>query len=49
MLLDAEREAPEEVRCRPRTRELVKDLRLLGVGAAEGRLRSLAGRCGLPE
>jgi len=48
-LLDAEREAPEEVRCRPRTRELVKDLRLLGVGAAEGRLRSLAGRCGLPE
>lgn len=47
-LLHAEQEAPEEVRCRPRTRRLVEDLRLLGVGAAEGRLRSLAGRCGLP-
>jgi transcriptional regulator with XRE-family HTH domain len=47
-LLDAEREAPEEVHCRPRTRRLVEELRLLGVGAAEGRLRGLAGRCGLP-
>ncbi|MFI9724593.1 helix-turn-helix domain-containing protein [Streptomyces sp. NPDC052396] len=47
-LLDAEREAAEEVRCRPRTRRLVEDLRLLGAGAAEGRLRTLAGRCGLP-
>ncbi|GAA0432117.1 hypothetical protein [Streptomyces luteireticuli] len=43
-LLDAEEEAAEEVRCRPRTRWLVEDLRLLGVGAAEGRLRALAGR-----
>lgn len=48
-LLQAEDEAPEEVRCRPRTRRLVEDLRLLGTGAAEGRLRALAGRCGLPE
>ncbi|MCX5426089.1 helix-turn-helix transcriptional regulator [Streptomyces sp. NBC_00078] len=48
-LLDAEREAEEEVRCRPRTRALVEDLRLLGAGQAEGRLRALAARCGLPE
>ncbi|MGW2190463.1 helix-turn-helix domain-containing protein [Streptomyces sp. NPDC001719] len=47
-LLAAENEAPEEVRCRPRTRQLVEDLRLLGAGPAEGRLRALAGRCGLP-
>jgi transcriptional regulator with XRE-family HTH domain len=47
-LLEAEREAPEEVRCRPRTRRLVEDLCLLGVGSAESRLRGLAGRCGLP-
>ncbi|MFB9594042.1 helix-turn-helix domain-containing protein [Streptomyces racemochromogenes] len=47
-LLDAEREAKEEVRRRPRTHQLVEDLRLLGAGAAEGRLRALAGRCGLP-
>ncbi|WP_413809419.1 helix-turn-helix domain-containing protein [Streptomyces sp. OE57] len=47
-LLEAEREAPEEVHCRPRTRRLVEDLRLLGAGSAEGRLRGLAGRCGLP-
>ncbi|WP_335939930.1 helix-turn-helix domain-containing protein [Streptomyces sp. PTD5-9] len=47
-LLDAEREAEEEVRCRPRTRQLVEDLRLLGVGSAEGRLQALAARCGLP-
>ncbi|MEU9279498.1 helix-turn-helix transcriptional regulator [Streptomyces sp. NPDC048341] len=47
-LLDAEREAEEEVRCRPRTRQLVDDLRLLGAGSAEGRLRALAARCGLP-
>ncbi|MEU0389228.1 helix-turn-helix transcriptional regulator [Streptomyces chartreusis] len=47
-LLDAEEEAKEEVRCRPRTRQLIEDLRLLGVGSAEGRLRSLAARCGLP-
>jgi transcriptional regulator with XRE-family HTH domain len=47
-LLEAEREAPEEVRCRPRTRRLVEELSLLGVGAAESRLRGLAGRCGLP-
>ncbi|MDX3165996.1 helix-turn-helix transcriptional regulator [Streptomyces scabiei] len=46
-LLEAEREAEEEVRCRPRTRQLVEDLRLLGVGSAEGRLQALAGRCGL--
>jgi hypothetical protein len=48
-LLQAEEEAPEEVRCRPRTKQLVKDLRLLGVGSAEGRLRALADRCGLPR
>ncbi|MCQ8829570.1 hypothetical protein [Streptomyces malaysiensis] len=47
-LLEAEREAPEEVHCRPRTRRLVEDLRLLGAGSAEGPLRGLAGRCGLP-
>ncbi|MER7316255.1 helix-turn-helix domain-containing protein [Streptomyces halstedii] len=48
VLLDAEREAEEEVHCRPRTRQLVDDLRLLGTGNAEGRLRALAARCGLP-
>lgn len=48
-LLTAERLAPEEVQRRPRTRALVDDLRLLGVGSAEGRLRALADRCGLPE
>ncbi len=47
-LLEAEREAPEETHCRPRTKRLVEDLRLLGVGSAEGRLRGLAARCGLP-
>jgi hypothetical protein len=48
-LLEAEREAKEEVLCRPRTRQLVDDLRLLGAGGAEGRLQALAGRCGLAE
>ncbi|MGN9821915.1 helix-turn-helix domain-containing protein [Streptomyces sp. SD11] len=48
-LLDAEREAQEEVLCRPRTKQLVEDLRLLGAGTAEGRLQALAGRCGLTE
>ncbi|AUH41208.1 helix-turn-helix domain-containing protein [Streptomyces sp. CMB-StM0423] len=47
-LLAAEREAAEEVTCRPRTKQLVENLRLLGVGNAEGRLISLAKRCGLP-
>ncbi|QCX82285.1 hypothetical protein C9F11_43530 (plasmid) [Streptomyces sp. YIM 121038] len=47
-LLEAERLAPEEVQCRPRTRAAVEDLRLLGTGSAEGRLRALADRCGLP-
>lgn len=47
-LLEAEKEAAEEVRCRPRTHQLVGDLRLLGAGAAERRLRALADRCGLP-
>ncbi|MCC9309939.1 helix-turn-helix domain-containing protein [Kitasatospora sp. RB6PN24] len=47
-LLDAEREAPEEVRCRPRTHQLVRDLRMLVAGSDEGRLRALATRCGLP-
>ncbi|MFE4056684.1 helix-turn-helix domain-containing protein [Streptomyces sp. NPDC059096] len=47
-LLEAEELAPEEVVCRPRTKRLVEDLRLLGVGSAEGRLRGLADRCGLP-
>ncbi|MFZ4240864.1 helix-turn-helix domain-containing protein [Streptomyces murinus] len=47
-LLDAEREAAQEVRCRPRTRQLVQELTLLQTGSAEGRLRQLAARCGLP-
>ncbi|WP_331720645.1 helix-turn-helix domain-containing protein (plasmid) [Streptomyces sp. NBC_01178] len=47
-LLKAEEEAPEEVLCRPRTKQLVEDLRLLGTGSAESRLRALADRCGLP-
>ncbi|MEW2577514.1 helix-turn-helix domain-containing protein [Streptomyces syringium] len=47
-LLRAEEESAEEVHCRPRTRQLVEDLRLLGTGSAEGRLRALAERCGLP-
>jgi transcriptional regulator with XRE-family HTH domain len=46
-LLEAEGLAPEEVVCRPRTKALVEDLRLLGTGSAEGRLRGLADRCGL--
>ncbi|MER6253553.1 XRE family transcriptional regulator [Streptomyces sp. NPDC001584] len=48
-LLEADELAPEEVRCRPRTRALVEDLRVLGVGSAEGRLRMLVKRCGLPR
>ncbi|MEU5668522.1 XRE family transcriptional regulator, partial [Streptomyces longwoodensis] len=48
-LLDAEREAAQEVRCRPRTRQLVQELSLLPTGPAEGRLRQLAVRCGLPQ
>ncbi|MQS17520.1 helix-turn-helix transcriptional regulator [Streptomyces kaniharaensis] len=47
-LLEAEREAPEEVRCRPRTHQLVQDLHLLVAGSDGGRLRTLAARCGLP-
>ncbi|MFD7867590.1 helix-turn-helix domain-containing protein [Streptomyces sp. NPDC059783] len=48
-LLEAEGLAPEEVVCRPRTKRLVEDLRLLGVEpTAEGRLRGLVDRCGLP-
>lgn len=47
-LLEAEELAPEEVHSRPRTRQLIEELRLLGAGAAEGRLRALAARCGLP-
>ncbi|WP_232248231.1 XRE family transcriptional regulator [Streptacidiphilus rugosus] len=47
-LLHAERLAPQEVRSRPATTRLVAELRLLGVGSAEGRLRALAQRCGLP-
>lgn len=50
-LLDAEALAPQEVRDRPRTRQLVDNLRRLGTGSdpTEGRLRALAGRCGLPR
>jgi transcriptional regulator with XRE-family HTH domain len=48
-LLDAEQVAAEEVRCRPRSLDLVEDLRLLGTGSAEGRLQALARRCGLPS
>ncbi len=47
-LLRAEKLAPGEMVCRPRTQQLINDLRLLGVGSAEGRLRALADRCGLP-
>ncbi len=47
-LLHAEGLAPQEVHCRPHAAKLVADLRLLGVGSAEGRLRALAARCGLP-
>ncbi|MCX4428992.1 hypothetical protein [Streptomyces mirabilis] len=47
-LLEAEELASEEVQCRPRTRTLVENLQLLGAGSAEGRLRALADRCGLP-
>ncbi|MFC1436000.1 helix-turn-helix domain-containing protein [Streptacidiphilus sp. N1-3] len=48
-LLRAEGLAPQEVHCRPQAAKLVADLRLLGVGSAEGRLRALADRCGLPR
>ncbi|MEW1551501.1 helix-turn-helix transcriptional regulator [Streptomyces tsukubensis] len=49
VLLDAEGESEEEVQCRPKSVRLVEELRLLGVGSsAEGRLRLLARRCGLP-
>lgn len=48
-LLLAEEEAEEEVHCRPHSRQLVADLCLLGAASAEGRLRGLAARCGLPE
>ncbi|MDT0308373.1 helix-turn-helix transcriptional regulator [Streptomyces sp. DSM 44917] len=47
-LLEAEEEAAEEVRCRAKSRKLVEELTLLGAGSAEGRLRGLAARCGLP-
>jgi hypothetical protein len=47
-LLQAEALCEEEVLCHPRTRQLVEELRLLGTGGAEGRLRALAERCGLP-
>ncbi|MGW9209272.1 helix-turn-helix domain-containing protein [Embleya sp. NPDC055664] len=48
-LLEAEQTAPQEVRCRPRTHQLVTDLRALGVGgSAEPRLRAFAQRCGMP-
>lgn len=47
-LLLAGKEAAEEVHCRPNSRQLVEDLRLLGAGSAEGRLQALATRCGLP-
>lgn len=48
-LLEAEELAAEEVRCRPRTKTLVENLQLLGAGSAQGRLRLLAQRCGLPR
>lgn len=47
-LLRAEDLAAQEVRCRANSRRLVEDLRTLGSGSADGRLRALAGRCGLP-
>ncbi|MFD0351846.1 XRE family transcriptional regulator [Kitasatospora aburaviensis] len=47
-VLRAEAEAPEEVRCRPRTRRLVDELQLLAPTSVQGRLRVLADRCGLP-
>ncbi|UFR06945.1 hypothetical protein KBP30_39855 [Streptomyces sp. Go40/10] len=48
-LLDAEDQARDEVLRRPRTHQLIQALSLLGAGSAEGRLRALAGRRGLPE
>jgi hypothetical protein len=48
-LLRVESVAAEEVHCRPRSLQLVEDLRLLGTGTAEGRLQALADRCGLPS
>lgn len=48
-LLRAEGLAPQEVHCRPQTTKLVADLRLLGAGTAQRRLRALADRCGLPR
>ncbi|MGJ5899315.1 hypothetical protein ACSCBZ_46365 [Streptomyces niveiscabiei] len=47
-LLEAEAEAQEEVTGRPRSRQLVTDLGLLGAASREGQLRALAARCGLP-
>ncbi|MCT9093846.1 hypothetical protein N4G70_34045 [Streptomyces sp. ASQP_92] len=47
-LLKAAAQAPEELLCRPKTEQLVEDLRLLGAELAEGRSRALTDRCGLP-
>lgn len=46
-LLDAERLAPQEVRCRPMTCALVRELVGLSVPAPSWQLRGLAERCGL--
>jgi len=46
-LLDAERLAPQEVRCRPKTKRIISELQTLGAGPAESRLRALADRCGI--
>ena len=47
MLLNAETEVEQEVRRRENL-QLIQTLGLLGAGAADGRLRALAARCGLP-
>ncbi|MDX2602008.1 helix-turn-helix transcriptional regulator [Streptomyces caniscabiei] len=46
-LLEAEAISAEEVRCRPRSHQLVEDLDRLGAGRADSRLQALADRCGL--
>lgn len=46
-LLEAERLAPQEVRCRPMTCDLVRELVTLSVPAPGWELRGLAQRCGL--
>lgn len=48
-LLNAEKKAGQEVVAPSRIRQPAKYIRLLCAGPAEGRLRALAARCGLPQ